>query len=258
MLKILFIGDVVGRPGRRVLRRLMPELKERYRADLVIANAENSAGGIGATPSTVGELHELGVDIITMGNHVWRHSELVARLDELPYTLRPANYPPGTPGHGAIATNTQDGTPVAVLNLQGRVFMEPIDCPFRTAQRLVPELKEQARIIIVDFHAEATSEKVAMGWFLDGKVTAVIGTHTHVATADERILHHGTAYITDVGMTGPHDSVIGVKKEIAIRRFVQGIPIHFQVAKGEERLEAVLIECDPATGRASAIHRLRH
>jgi metallophosphoesterase (TIGR00282 family) len=259
-VRILFIGDIFGKPGRTIVRSRLSGLVEEHRPSLIVANAENSAGGFGLTPSICEELFDLGIDVLTAGNHVWDKREIIEYLESAAEhpparrVLRPANYPAGTPGTGFYEGKTGDGHAYAVLHLQGRVFMASNDDPFRTADRLLEKVK--ARVVVVDVHAEATSEKMALGWHLEGRVTAVIGTHTHVPTADERVLPKGTAYITDVGMTGPYDSVIGVQKELVLQRFLVGMPGKFEPATGDVRLCAVLIECDPETGRASSIRRL--
>jgi hypothetical protein len=261
-VRILFIGDIFGRPGRNIVReRLAPLLRE-HSVDLCIANGENAAAGFGLTPQLAEEFFDLGIDVITTGNHVWDKRELVdyfnAAANE-PYSparrvLRPANYPAGTPGVGVYEGATRAGVPYAVVNLQGRVFMATIDDPFRVADRLLESIA--AKVIFVDFHAEATSEKVALGWYLDGRVTALIGTHTHIPTADTRVLPGGTAYQTDVGMTGPYDSVIGVQKEQILQRFLTSLPTRFETALNDVRFCAVLVECDEITGRARAIQRI--
>ncbi|MCU0580353.1 MAG: TIGR00282 family metallophosphoesterase [Desulfobacterota bacterium] len=254
---LLFIGDIVGRPGRRVVRELLPGLVDRYRVDLVVANGENASGGIGLSPKGAEELFGAGVQVLTSGNHIWKKKEIIPYMRETRDLIRPANYPPAAPGAGATIQETAAGIPVAVLNLLGRTFMEAVDCPFRTAEAEWERLKAQTPILLVDFHAEATSEKVALGWFLDGKASAVLGTHTHIQTSDERILPQGTAYLTDVGMTGPLDSVIGVRKEIAIDRFLTQMPHKFEVAKKDLVLEAALVTVDENSGRALTISRLR-
>lgn len=256
-MRILFIGDVVGRAGRRAVREVLPLLKREEGIDFVVANGENAAGGIGITPEKAEELLSMGVDVITSGNHIWKKREILPYLDRHPRILRPANYPPGAPGRGSGVYTARDGTRVAVLNLEGRVFMRPLESPFRISEQQIEILKGQTPIVIVDFHAEATSEKMAMGWFLDGEVTAVIGTHTHVQTSDERILPGGTAYITDAGMTGPVNSVIGMKKEIAILGFLTQLPNRFEVATGEVELQGVILEVDETTGRALEIRRIK-
>lgn len=254
---ILFIGDVIGRPGRRVVRELLPGLVDRHRVDLVVANGENASGGIGLSPKGAEELLAAGVQVLTSGNHIWKKKEIVPYMEDNPDVIRPANYPPATPGAGSTIRETAAGIPVAVMNLLGRTFMEAVDCPFRTAEAEWERLKARTPILLVDFHAEATSEKVALGWFLDGRASAVLGTHTHIQTSDERILPGGTAYLTDAGMTGPADSVIGVKKEIAIDRFLTQMPHKFEVAKKDLVLEGVLVTVDEKSGRALAISRLR-
>ncbi len=253
----MFIGDVVGRAGRRAVREVLPLLKREEGIDFVVANGENAAGGIGITPEKAEELLSMGVDVITSGNHIWKKREILPYLDRHPRILRPANYPPGAPGRGSGVYTARDGTRVAVLNLEGRVFMRPLESPFRISEQQIEILKGQTPIVIVDFHAEATSEKMAMGWFLDGEVTAVIGTHTHVQTSDERILPGGTAYITDAGMTGPVNSVIGMKKETAIQGFLTQLPNRFEVATGEVELQGVILEVDETTGRALEIRRIK-
>jgi metallophosphoesterase (TIGR00282 family) len=254
---ILFIGDIIGRPGRRVVRELLPGLVDRHRVDLVVANGENASGGIGLSPKGAEELLAAGVHVLTSGNHIWKKKEIIPYIEDTEDLIRPANYPPTVPGTGATIKETAAGIPVAVLNLLGRTFMEAVECPFRKAEEEVERLKAQTPILLVDFHAEATSEKMAMGWFLDGKASAVLGTHTHIQTSDERILPSGTAYLTDVGMTGPADSVIGVKKEIAIERFLTQMPHKFEVAKKDLVLEAALVTVDEQSGRALRIGRLR-
>jgi len=257
-MRILFIGDVFGQPGRRIVKELLPALVGEYGPDLVLANAENAAAGFGITPPLVEELLDMGIAVLTSGNHIWDKKEIYAYLNE--HTdgrlLRPANYPHNVPGHGLYLGKTRSGFGYAVLNLQGRVFMSPIDCPFRTADEQLTKIPAEVKLRIVDMHAEATSEKVSMGWYLDGRVTAVVGTHTHIPTADETILPHGTAYITDLGMTGPYDSVIGIDKKLVIQKFLSQLPVRFEVAKGDVRLHAVLIEADPLTGRALSIQRI--
>lgn len=255
-MRILFIGDVVGSPGRRILRDYLPSVKERYAPDVTIANGENLAGGLGATPQLIREIMGYGVQVVTMGNHTWRRSELVKAIDSMDNIVRPENYPPGSPGAGSIIYNAGDGRRMAVFNLLGRIYMQPMDCPFRAGLELAEELRERTSVVILDMHAEATSEKMAMGWYLDGKVSAVLGTHTHIQTADERILPQGTAYITDVGMTGPHDSVIGMKPEQVLTRFVTGVPSRFEVAEKNLMLQGVVVEVDDSTGRAVSIERI--
>lgn len=249
------MGDVHGKPGRRAVARRVPVLRKELGVDFVVANAENSAGGVGLTPQTAAELFEAGVDALTGGNHTWAKREAYELLDSDPRVVRPANYPPGVPGHGS--TVLHKGTlALAVLNLQGRVFMEPLDDPFRVARAEVERLRELTPFVLVDFHAEATSEKLAMGYYLDGLVTVVVGTHTHVQTADERVLPGGTAYITDVGMTGPRDGVIGVDREAILQRFLTQLPVRFEVAGGAVQFNAVLVEAD-TSGRATSIRRIQ-
>jgi metallophosphoesterase (TIGR00282 family) len=253
---ILFIGDIVGRPGRDLVRRAVPALVGHHGIDLVIANVENAAAGFGVTPDIADELLAYGVHVMTGGNHTWDKKEIVGYFPEQPRLLRPANMPAGTPGHGRYLAQATNGVPVAVINGMGRVFMTAIDDPFRVIPDEVTAVRDQARVIFVDFHAEATSEKVAMGWHLDGRVTCVVGTHTHVQTADERVLPKGTAYITDVGMTGPHDTVIGVEKHAVIQRFLTGLPQRFEIGSENPRLNGILLTADEATGRALSISRL--
>ena len=255
-MRILFVGDVFGKPGREIARRAIPALVQRDAIDFVIANVENSAAGFGVTGDLADAMLSYGVDVMTTGNHVWDKKEVLDYIPRQPRLLRPANFPSGTPGRGSCIGRTRGGEPIGVLNLMGRIFMTPLDDPFALALREVENLRAKARVIFVDFHAEATSEKAAMGWHLDGRVTAVAGTHTHVQTADERLLPKGTAYITDTGMTGPHDSVIGVTVEAALGRFVTGMPSKFEAASGNARLNAVVVTADPATGRALTIERL--
>lgn len=254
-MKILLIGDIFGRPGRRALREGLASARRRDDPRFVIANGENAAGGFGITPAIVDELLAEGVDVITSGNHVWDRREIYPRLDGEPRLLRPDNYPAGNPGRG-VWTGAIGGVPGAVLNLQGRVFMKDIECPFRRLDVLLDRLAGSARIVIVDFHAEATAEKIALGRYADGRVTAVLGTHTHVPSADTRILPGGTAYVTDVGMTGPHGGVIGVQAEGAIERFLRQTPNRFEVAGEDVRFQAVLLTVDEDTGRATAIERI--
>ena len=256
-IRILFIGDVVGRPGRAAIRIILPELIEQYKPHLIIANGENLAGGLGITPETADELFSSGVDILTTGNHVWDKKEILGYIDLDDRILRPANYPPSAPGRGYTIVRTSDDIPVAVVNLSGRVFMDPLDDPFAKVKSIVQEVRRETKIILLDFHAEATSEKMAMGWYLDGQVSAVVGTHTHVQTADERILLQHTAYITDVGMTGPIISVIGTEKELVLRKFLTQMPVRFEVAKGDVEVCAVIIDISSVTGEALSIQRLQ-
>jgi 2',3'-cyclic-nucleotide 2'-phosphodiesterase len=257
-LNILFIGDIFGSAGRRIVREHIGHVREAHRVDLTIVNVENAAGGFGVTPQIADEVFEWGADVLTTGNHVWDKKEIVDYLNAKDEhglrTIRPANLPPGLAGHGVYVGATQSGVEFAVIQLQGRVFMTAIDDPFRTADALLKTIK--AKVVIVDFHAEATSEKVAMGWYLDGRVTAVLGTHTHIPTADERILPQGTAFQTDVGMSGPYDSIIGVEKDLVLHKFLTGLPGKFEAAKGNPKMCGAVVTCDPATGRASAIQRI--
>lgn len=261
-MRILFVGDVFGSPGRRIVREHLGHVLEQNQVDLVIINAENSAGGFGVTPAIAEELFDLGAHVLTTGNHVWDKREIIEYMQSVPAgsherprrLIRPANYVAGTPGFGVYEGELPTGQPYAVMNLQGRVFMASSDDPFRVADKLLESIR--ARVILVDVHAEATSEKVALGWYLDGRVTAVLGTHTHVPTADDRVLPGGTAYQTDVGMSGPYDSVIGVEKELVLQRFLTGMPGKFEPARGDVRMAAALIECDGATGRATSIRRM--
>src|SRR6266536_3730038 len=255
-MRILFIGDIFGRPGRQCLKTGLAAIISRHEIDLVIANAENSAAGFGITREIGDQLIDWGVDVMTSGNHVWDKKEALDYIGTEPRLIRPANYPAGVPGRGSYVAHTKSGVSVGVVNLMGRVFMVSIDDPFAVALRNIETLRERTRIIFVDFHAEATSEKIAMGWHLDGRVTAVIGTHTHVQTADERILPKGTAYLTDVGMTGPHDSVVGVEIDAALGKFLTGLPARFETATGNPRLNAVIVEADEKTGLATHIERV--
>jgi len=255
-MKALLIGDVVGRPGRVVVERFVIPLREELGIDLVVVNCENAAGGAGITPAVAEELFRAGADVLTSGNHVWRKREAFELLKLDHRVMRPANYPDGAPGTGSGVIETLSGQKVGILNLIGRVFMEAVDCPFRAAQREVERLRLTTPMIIVDMHAEATSEKVAMGWFLDGKVSCVFGTHTHIPTADERILPRGTAFISDVGMTGPYDSVIGRKTEQILERFLSMLPVKSEVAEGNVQLRGLLVDIDPKTGKATHVERL--
>jgi hypothetical protein len=256
-VNILLIGDIVGGPGRRAVREYLPLIRNEHPISLVIANVENAAGGFGLTPSVTDELLDLGLDVLTSGNHIWDKKDILGEIDSRPYLLRPANYPPGVPGRGLCTIETE-GLKISVLNLSGRVFMGHMDCPFQAAENMLAGLKEITPVIILDFHAEATSEKQAMGWFLDGRVTAVIGTHTHVQTRDARLLPRGTAYITDAGMTGPSESVIGVKKDVVISRFLTQMPHRFETARRHPQLEGVIIEVESESGRALGIQPLHY
>ncbi|MDD5556239.1 MAG: TIGR00282 family metallophosphoesterase [bacterium] len=257
MITILFAGDVVGKPGRRAVREALPVLRERHAVDLVIANAENAAGGSGLTPDVVRELTRDGVDVLTAGDHIWRNKAVLEIIGSEERLLRPANLPAGVPGRGGGVFTLPGGARVGVVSLLGRVFMKPGECPFAEAARQIERIAAATPLIVVDFHAEATSEKVAMGRHLDGRVTAVIGTHTHVQTADEALLPGGTAYITDAGMTGPRDSVLGREVEPVIRFFLTQMPQRFAVAGGGIEIQGVVIRADPETGRALGIERIR-
>jgi len=252
-LRLLFIGDVVGKPGRRVLADRLRGLQRRYEIDFTVVNAENSAGGRGITPEIAEEIYRLGVDVITSGNHIWAQQSITAYIDGEPRLLRPDNYPGPAAGSGLFVGKSRSGVAVAVMNLQGRVFMPPIDCPFQAVDRLLDTIGDRARVSLLDLHAEATSEKLSMGWYCDGRISAILGTHTHVPTADARLLPGGTAYCTDVGMTGPYDSVIGTRPDLAIERVQTARPVRFQVASGNLRVAGAMVEVDPDTGRATAI-----
>lgn len=256
-MKILFIGDIVGRPGRQMVARHLSSLIDRHLVDLVVANAENAAAGFGVTHDVVEELLGLGVDVLTTGNHVWDKKEAFPILEQEPRLLRPANYPPGLPGKGWGVFHTSADQPVAVVNLEGRVFMNNLDCPFRAADAILEELAAMSPIVLVDFHAETTSEKGAMASYLDGRVSAVLGTHTHVQTADERLMPGGTAFISDAGMTGSRDSVIGIRKELSVERFLTQLPVRFEVAKKEPMLCAVVVTVNETSGRAEGIERVQ-
>jgi 2',3'-cyclic-nucleotide 2'-phosphodiesterase len=255
-MRVLFIGDIFGKPGRRLVQEKLHGLIQEHRVDFCIANVENSAAGFGITPQIAEDLLNSEIDVLTSGNHIWDKRAIVPLLSEQPRLLRPHNYPPGTPGTGIFIGDTNCGVRIGVINLQGRVFMAPIDCPFTTGLAAVEQIRKQTPVIIVDFHAEATSEKQAFGWYLDGRVSAVVGSHTHVQTADERILPRGTAYITDMGMTGPHDSVIGSVTDLALERLLRQIPVRLEPASGNLRLCGVLVDIDESTGRALAIQRI--
>jgi len=261
-LNILFVGDVFGSAGRKIVREHIGHVRKANAVDLVVINGENAAGGFGLTPQIAEDLFDLGADVLTTGNHVWDKRELIDYMNSVPAdsqdrprrVLRPANFLPGNPGYGVFEGITGNGVPYAVIDLMGRVFMNGTNDPFHAVNDILAGIT--AKVILVDFHAEATSEKVAMGWHLDGKVTAVLGTHTHIPTADQRVLPSGTAYQTDVGMSGPYDSVIGVEKELVLHRFLTGMPGKFEAAKGNPKMCAALITCDAATGRASGIQRI--
>jgi 2',3'-cyclic-nucleotide 2'-phosphodiesterase len=256
--RLLFIGDIVGRPGRDLVRRGVAALRDYHQIDLVIANAENAAAGFGITRELGEQILDAGVDVMTSGNHIWDKKEAIDYIGIESRLLRPANFPAGVPGNGSYVARTPDDVSVGVVNVMGRVFMLSIDDPFAVVLKEIEKVRQRARIVFVDFHAEATSEKVAMGWHLDGKVTAVVGTHTHVQTADERILPKGTAYLSDAGMTGPHDSVIGVDVDAAVGRFLNAMPARFETATGNPRLNGVIVEADEATGLAVDIERISY
>ena len=255
-MHLLFLGDIVGSPGRRAVEELLYRVVDRHLIDLVVANCENASGGIGITPAVADQLLGMGIDLLTSGNHIWKHKDILGYLEETDRLVRPANYPPDAPGRGFAVIETAVGEKVAVINLEGRVFMNPLDCPFRTVDAVLAQIPPEVKIIMVDMHAEATSEKLAMGWHLDGRVSAVLGTHTHVQTADERLLPQGTAYITDVGMTGPINSVIGMKTEIILERFLTQRPQPFKVASQNIQLQGVVLKLNGA-GRCQEIIRVQ-
>jgi metallophosphoesterase (TIGR00282 family) len=255
-MNVLMVGDVFGDSGRAALARLLPRLRQEHAIDFCVVNIENAAGGFGVTPAMARQALEQGADVLTSGNHIWDKKEIVEYITKENLLLRPANFPTGTPGVGHVTLKAGPHR-VAVLNLMGRVFMHAIDCPFRKADEIVPELRRETPIVLVDMHAEATSESVAMGWYLDGRVSAVVGTHRHVQTADERVLPGGTAYITDLGMTGPTDGVIGVDRDLILQRFLTQMPVRFETARGPAALHGAVIVVDPDSGRASDIRRLR-
>jgi hypothetical protein len=256
-MRILFVGDIVGKPGRRAIDRVLAKVVAENGIEFTIANGENAAGGMGITPDIALEMLDKGVDVLTSGNHIWAKKEIMPFLSEESRLLRPANYPANVPGRGMGVFQAANGQSVGVLNLEGRVFMKSLECPFRVGEKGIERLKEETKIVIVDFHAEATSEKMALGWFLNGKASAVLGTHTHIQTSDEKILSEGTAYITDAGMTGPTDSVIGIRKEVALGRFLTQIPWKFDVATEGVVLQGVVLEVDEGTGRSQKIQRVR-
>ena len=256
-MRVIIIGDVVGKPGRKILTEALKKLRERHEAEFVVANVENAAEGAGLVPKVGDEILAAGVDVMTSGNHIFDKKEVIGYIENQPRLLRPANYASDAPGRGLWLGSTDSGTQVAVINVQGRIFMPPTDCPFRAADRLLAEIGNRASVIIVDHHAEATSEKLAMGRYLDGRVSVVVGTHTHVQTADEQIMPGGTAYITDLGMTGPYDSVIGVQSQLVITRFVRGLPLRYQTATENPELHGVVVEIDERTGKALSILRLQ-
>ncbi|MBU1124956.1 MAG: TIGR00282 family metallophosphoesterase [Candidatus Omnitrophica bacterium] len=256
-MKILFIGDIVGNPGREAIKALLPGLRKELALDFVIANAENAAGGSGITPRISEELFSLGIDVLTSGDHIWRKKEILEIISRDARILRPVNFPDSAPGAGWGVFTTAGGVQVGVVNVNGRVFMDSLECPFKTTRHAVEEISHKTKIIIVDIHAEATSEKVALGWYLDGKASAILGTHTHIQTADEKILPQGTAYITDVGMTGPYHSVIGRKIEDVLERFITAMPTRFAVAEEDVQLHGAVVEIDESSGKACAIQRIR-
>ncbi|MBU4488288.1 MAG: TIGR00282 family metallophosphoesterase [Candidatus Omnitrophica bacterium] len=255
-MKILFIGDIVGSPGRRAIKELVPKITKKEKIDFVVANAENAAGGSGVTPNIAEELFSYGVDVITSGDHIWKKKEIVEFLDAESKLLRPANYPAGAPGSGWGIYSAKNGAKVGIINLVGRVFMEAVECPFKTGRDIVEKIRKETPIILIDMHAEATSEKIALGWYLDGEVSAILGTHTHVQTADERIYPKGTAFISDLGMTGPHDSVIGRKVEQILTRFLTSLPTRFEMAEDNVQLNGVVVTIDEKTGKALEIKRI--
>jgi metallophosphoesterase (TIGR00282 family) len=256
-MKILFIGDIVGNPGREAVKRLVPELRKEYGLDFVIANAENAAGGSGITPRVAKELFDSEVDVLTSGDHIWKKREILEIIDNDNRILRPANFPKGAAGKGWGVFSAKGGVKVGVVSVQGRVFMEALECPFKTSLKAQEDIAAETKIIIVDIHAEATSEKVALGWYLDGLVSAVLGTHTHVQTADERILPKGCAYLTDAGMTGPLDSVIGRRVEDVLERFLTAVPTRFEVAESNVQLQGAIVDVDQNTGKANSIIRIQ-
>ncbi len=256
-MKILFIGDIVGSPGRGAVKKLLPGLAKEHNLKFIIANAENAAGGSGITPAVAEELFASGVDVLTSGDHIWKKREVFELINQDARILRPLNFPLGAPGNGYGVFPAKGGLKVGVINVNGRVFMEALECPFRTASAAVQDISKDTKVIIVDIHAEATSEKVALGWYLDGKVSAVLGTHTHIQTADERILPQGTAYLTDAGMTGPYDSVIGRRVEDVLERFLTSIPVRFEVASDNVQLHGAVLDIDEKTGKAKSIIRIQ-
>jgi 2',3'-cyclic-nucleotide 2'-phosphodiesterase len=254
-MKFLFIGDVVGSPGRKMIEQYLPKLKEKHKPNIIVINGENAAGGKGITEKIYRTFLEQGAHVVTLGNHAWDQRDVFEFIDDAKSLIRPANFPEGVPGKGIVYVQVEQ-MEVAVINLQGRTFLPAIDCPFKKADELIEEATRRTPMILIDFHAEATSEKQAMGWYLDGRVSAVVGTHTHVQTADARILPKGTAYITDVGMTGPYDGILGVDREAVLRKFLTSLPVRFEVKEGRSQLNAVLIDVDEKTGRANKIERI--
>ena len=259
MIRIAMIGDIVGRPGRKILQEKLPRLIDEHHLDAVIANGENAAGGFGITPEIAEDIFQCGVDVITSGNHIWDQKKIEPYIEEQPRLLRPANYPAGNKGRGDVIISSKNvpEIKIGVISLSGRIFMGPLDCPFQTVVPLIEKMQAETKVVIIDFHAEATSEKMAMAWYLDGRVSALVGTHTHVQTADERLLPGGTAYITDLGMTGPMDSVIGMKEDRVISKFLTARPNRFEVASGNIQLHGVLIEVDEEQGVAQRIARIK-
>jgi len=256
-MKILFIGDIVGRPGRNAVCKIVPEMRKELMLDFVVANAENSSGGSGITPQTAGELFNASVDVLTSGDHIWKRKEIFELIHFEPRIIRPANFPSGAPGRGFGIYQAASGAKIGIVNLLGRVFLEPLDCPFKAVRDVVAQIRKETNTIIVDIHAEATSEKIALGWYLDGDVSAVIGTHTHVQTADERILPKGTAYITDAGMAGPFDSVLGRRVEDVLEKFLGCVPVRFEVASDNVQMHGVIIDVDEKTGISRSISRIQ-
>ncbi|UOY93602.1 TIGR00282 family metallophosphoesterase [Ectobacillus sp. JY-23] len=254
-MRILFIGDVVGAPGREMIDEYVPKLKKKYGPTLTIINGENAAAGRGITEKIYRRFLEVGAQAVTLGNHAWDNKDLFSFIDGAKYLVRPGNFPEGAPGTGMIFVNC-NGTEVAIINLQGRTFLPPLECPFKQADAYIEEAKKRTNIIFIDFHAEATSEKQALGWYVDGRVTAVVGTHTHVPTADKRILPNGTAYITDVGMTGPYDGILGMSRDAVLKKFLTGLPVRFEVTEGRKQLSAVYIDVNPATGKAHKVEQI--
>lgn len=255
-MRVLFIGDIFGKPGRRILREKLAKILNNRNVDFCLANVENAAAGFGTTPQITKELLDLGIDVLTSGNHIWDKKAIIPYLTEQPRLLRPQNYPGSSPGTGTYLGTTQTGVKIAVLNIQGRVYMPAIDCPFQVGEAVVSKLRKKAQIILVDFHGEATSEKQAFAWYMDGRISAIVGTHTHVQTADERILPRGTAYISDLGMTGPYDSVIGSIPDFALERFIRQIPVRLEPATANIRICGAIVEIDESNGLATSIERV--
>jgi metallophosphoesterase (TIGR00282 family) len=256
MVKVLFLGDIIGKPGRNIVNEILPQITKEHDIDLVLGNAENSAGGLGVTPETLQSLRKTGINGFTLGNHIWRYDSIVSSLENDTDVVKPANLPPATPGKNFMVLTARNGVKVGIVSLLGRVFMEPVDCPFRRGEEVINEISKETHVIIVDIHAEATAEKIALAWYLDGKCSAILGTHTHVQTADEWILPSGTAYISDVGMCGPYHSVIGMEVSRVLTRFLTGIPKKWEVANGPAVFNAVLLEIDEKNGKAHKIERV--